>query len=297
MSKSPRSPDDPLAQFAANLRQLRHDAEDISYRRLAERANVSPSALSQAASGRKLPTWNVTRAFVKGCDGDEESWYEQWSQVRRELNTRQDNIITNGQLLASTPGGKAPEAAPHDTGSRQRSVLVVPAGGPRSPHPATPRVVLLLAVIAVVLLAGGITINSVYDQEGARPTVPEGGVSASSPPMIPTYINNEYQGVAGLYETPRPPLEVVGNPPYTVGPSVKLKIVCQVPNGSIMRADLVNAATGVPRDEENDVWYRVLPSNYYVPAVYTIDPFGVDGRPVPDQPFGVTIPECKDVPY
>ena len=287
VSEKPLSPDDPLAQFAENLRQLRRDADEISYRRLAERANVSPSALSQATSGRKLPTWNMTRAFVKGCDGDEESWYEQWSQVRRELNARQ-NSTTNGQFPASTPSGKAPEDSPHDTsGIRQSSALILPVSERRSPHLVTPRAAMLVAAMAIVLLIiGAIVINWVDGQEEADPK--------PSPPVIPTYINSEYQGVPGLHETPNPSLEAIVNPPYTVG-SGELQIVCQVSDGLVVGADFLNAA-GASRDEENDVWYRVLPSNYYVPAVYTTNPFGVEGDPVPDQPFEITIPECTDVP-
>jgi len=85
------------------------------------------------------------------------------------------------------------------------------------------------------------------------------------------------------------------NPPYRIG-SGELQIVCQVSDGLVVKADFLNAA-GASRDEENDVWYRVLPSNYYVPAVYTTNPFGVEGYPVPYEPFGVTIPECTDVLY
>ena len=288
MPEKPLSPDDSLAQFAENLRQLRRDADEISYRRLAERVDISPSALSQAVSGRKLPTWNVTRAFVRGCGGDEKVWYEQWSQVRRELNVRQTNT-TNGQLPASAAGGRAPEDGPHDvTDIRQRSALIPPVSGPRRPHPVNPRVAMLMAVIAIVLVTGAIAINWIYGQEGVDPNV------SGSPPVIPTYINPEYQGEPGLYETPHPSLEALSDPPYRVG-SVKLEIVCQVSNGATVGAVFLNAA-GVERPAENDVWYRVTPSNYYVPAVYTNRPFGVEGEPLPDQPYGITISECKDVP-
>jgi len=161
---------------------------------------------------------------------------------------------------------------------------------------------MLVAVMAVILLIGAIAINWVYGQEEIDPKLSPPWVYGQeeidpklSPPVIPTYINGEYQGVPGLYETPHSSLAVMDNPPYRVG-SGELKIVCQVSNGSIVRADFLNAV-GVPRDEENDVWYRVLPSKYYVPAVYTTNPFGVEGDPVPGQPFGITIPECTDVPY
>ncbi len=286
MAEKPSSPDDALAQFAAGLRQLRHEADDISYRRLAERTNVSPSALSQAASGRKLPTWHVTQAFVKGCGGDEKIWYEQWSQVRRELNARQSTA--NGQIPASAPVHKAPDGARRDTtGVRQSSVLT-PASGPRNPHPMTFRTILLVAVIIIVLLTGAIAINWIYGQQESE------SKASDSPPVIPTYINKEYQGVAGLYETPNPSLEALEEPPFRVG-SGKLDIVCQVSDGLVVRAAFVNAA-GATREEQNDVWYRVLPSNYYVPAVYTTYPFGVEGRQVPGERLPVTIRECPDVP-
>lgn len=257
---------------------------------------MSPSALSQAASGRKLPTWNVTRAFVKGCGGDEKVWYEQWSQVRQELNVRQTNT-TNGEasppalggkapesaLRSRAPkgvlGGKAPEGAPHDTtGIRQRPALV--------------RTAMLLAVAAVVLLGAGIVIviNWVYGQEEVDPA------AAGSPPVITTFIHGEYQGVAGLYETPRPSQADINKPPYTVQRTGELNIVCQVSNGTVMKAVLVNATSGVEREEENDIWYHVIPSNYYVPAIYTTFPYGVEGMLPPGQPYGTTIPQCTGVP-
>ena len=282
MSENPLSPDDPLTQFAENLRQLRHSAGNISYRRLAKRVYMSPSALSQAASGRKLPTWNVTRTFVKGCGGDERAWHEQWSQVRRELDARQINT-TNDQVPASALAGKSPASDPYYTTCVQQRSALSSECGPWSPHPATSRVTMLLAI---VLLIGAISINWVYGQEDAYPSL--------SPPVVPTYINSEYRGVPGLHETPNPSLEAIVNPPYTVG-SGELQIVCQVSDGLVVKANFLNAA-GASRDEENDVWYRVLPSNYYVPAVYTTNPFGVEGDPVPYEPFEITIPECTDVP-
>ena len=287
MPEKPLSPDDHLAQFAENLRQLRHHADNISYRSLAERADVSPSALSQAASGRKLPTWNVTRAFVKGCGGDEKVWYEKWSQVRRELNARQTNT-TNGQGPAPTPGGKAPEEGPHDTADRQRRKLV-PMGGPRSPHPATFRVPMLVAVIVIVLLTGAIATNGIYERIGTDPAVPD------SPPVIPTYIDGQYRGEAGLYETPRPAVATISTPPLVVRRSEELKITCQMSDGTLMKAVLVDAE-GVERERESDIWYRLTPSNYYVPAVYTTRPDGVEGELPPDQPFGAEIPDCPG-PY
>ncbi|MFI6317760.1 helix-turn-helix domain-containing protein [Nonomuraea sp. NPDC050556] len=56
-------------QFAAKLRELRLRA-GLTYRQLSERTGYSQSVLSEAASGRKLPTWQVTYAYVEACNGE-----------------------------------------------------------------------------------------------------------------------------------------------------------------------------------------------------------------------------------
>ncbi len=184
---------------------------------------------------------------------------------------------TSGQIPASAPDGKAPEGGSHDTtDTRKRSTLV--------------RVAILVAIATVLLtLTGVMLINWLHEQEGARLTI------SGTPPVILTYINSEYQDEAGLYETPHPsPADVNQRPPYYVG-SGKLEIVCQVSNGTFITGRFINA-DGVERRERSDIWYRVLPSNYYIPAIYTTFPDGVENKPPPDAPFGTRIGECKDVP-
>jgi transcriptional regulator with XRE-family HTH domain len=63
----------PVAKFATGLRRLREDA-DLTYRELSRLAHTSASALSQAANGQKVPSWEVTAAFVQACGGDLEQW-------------------------------------------------------------------------------------------------------------------------------------------------------------------------------------------------------------------------------
>ena len=74
---------DPVAGFAAQLRELRERAGRPSYRQLAQRAHYSHTALSQAAAGGSLPSLAVTQAFVHACGGDEEEWTARWHQVNR----------------------------------------------------------------------------------------------------------------------------------------------------------------------------------------------------------------------
>lgn len=78
----PIAPDgSPVAWFAADLRRLRVEAGTPTYRRLGERTHYTPSVLSDAARGERLPTWPVTRAYVVACGGDVAAWRERWLQI------------------------------------------------------------------------------------------------------------------------------------------------------------------------------------------------------------------------
>ena len=78
----------PLAEFARDLRALRHATGQIPYRDLGRLARYSPSALSTAVSGRKLPTIELTLAFVRACGGtadDVRTWEQRWHEVNESL--------------------------------------------------------------------------------------------------------------------------------------------------------------------------------------------------------------------
>jgi hypothetical protein len=71
----------PLQAFADGLRQLRRAAGNPTYRVLARKAGYSPASLSTAASGKILPSLEVTLAYVGACGGDEEEWRRRWYDV------------------------------------------------------------------------------------------------------------------------------------------------------------------------------------------------------------------------
>jgi len=73
------------ARFADALRALRRKAGSPTYRDLAVLAHASKASLSAAANGRRLPTWEVTKAFVGACDGDVDEWRGRWEASRLEL--------------------------------------------------------------------------------------------------------------------------------------------------------------------------------------------------------------------
>ena len=77
----------PLARFAWDLRMLRETAGKMPYRVLAKRAGFCASTLSVAASGAKLPSLDVTLAYVQACGGDPETWRARWHALAAQHAT------------------------------------------------------------------------------------------------------------------------------------------------------------------------------------------------------------------
>lgn len=74
-----------IPAFTHDLRVLRHQAGNPGYRELAGKALFSPSVLSSAADGRRLPTLAVTLAFVSACGGDLVAWERRWRETADQL--------------------------------------------------------------------------------------------------------------------------------------------------------------------------------------------------------------------
>ncbi|WP_283515205.1 XRE family transcriptional regulator [Streptomyces sp. H27-C3] len=74
-----------LVRFAADLRQLRQEAGSPSYRALSGIAHFSVATLSGAAAGHRLPSLDVTLAYVRACGGDPDRWEPRWHGVATEL--------------------------------------------------------------------------------------------------------------------------------------------------------------------------------------------------------------------
>ncbi|MEU6255395.1 helix-turn-helix domain-containing protein [Streptomyces sp. NPDC047043] len=71
----PLDPDaGPVQRFAHELRSLRAQAGSPSYRTMSEQARVSVAALSRAASGERLPSVAVVRAYAQACGADPDAW-------------------------------------------------------------------------------------------------------------------------------------------------------------------------------------------------------------------------------
>ncbi|MFY1631739.1 helix-turn-helix domain-containing protein [Solwaraspora sp. WMMB335] len=83
----------PVQAFAAELRALREAAGRPKYAALARRTGRSQTALSEAAGGRRFPTWETVAAFVSGCDGDLDAWRSRWERVAAAV-AGTDELVT-----------------------------------------------------------------------------------------------------------------------------------------------------------------------------------------------------------
>ncbi|MEU4769436.1 hypothetical protein AB0H12_39960 [Actinosynnema sp. NPDC023794] len=80
----------PLSEFAADLRKLRKKAGNPPYRELSRRAHYSSTTLSDAAGGHRLPSLEVTLAYVAACDGTPDEWRVRWHAVSAQLTDDRD---------------------------------------------------------------------------------------------------------------------------------------------------------------------------------------------------------------
>ncbi|WP_405593852.1 helix-turn-helix transcriptional regulator [Streptomyces sp. NBC_01410] len=70
---------DELTTLVRLMRELRN-TKAIPYGELAKRCHYSVATLSTAASGKKVPSWEIVQAYVLGCDPttDLPEWKERW---------------------------------------------------------------------------------------------------------------------------------------------------------------------------------------------------------------------------
>jgi transcriptional regulator with XRE-family HTH domain len=75
-----------VRRFAAELSRLRITAGTPQVTTIAARAQCSPSTVSEALNGRRLPGETVTRRLVAALDGEWSQWQSLWREARTELD-------------------------------------------------------------------------------------------------------------------------------------------------------------------------------------------------------------------
>ncbi|MFE3761118.1 hypothetical protein ACFXPI_05040 [Streptomyces sp. NPDC059104] len=108
---SPISPDasPELRELASAMRDLKDGAE-LTFSALNERVHYSTAALSGAVSGKKLPTWDVTWAFISGCDpeADEPVWKQRWLAAEEGELRRVEAVATDSEATVRRQAGGVP---------------------------------------------------------------------------------------------------------------------------------------------------------------------------------------------
>ncbi|MGW6973751.1 helix-turn-helix domain-containing protein [Streptomyces sp. NPDC054952] len=108
---SPISPDasPELRELAGAMRDLK-DGAGLTFSALSERENYSTAALSGAVSGKKLPTWDVTRAFIRGCGAgaEEDAWKDRWLAAQEGERRRAETEAPGQDNTVRRQGGGVP---------------------------------------------------------------------------------------------------------------------------------------------------------------------------------------------
>ncbi|KZB79632.1 hypothetical protein [Amycolatopsis regifaucium] len=109
-AEKPIRGDGPLADFARRLRAARADAGMPTYRSMQARANYSHAVLAQAAGGDKLPSWEVTKAYLQALTArGETDRFElaRWETYHGEVERTLANLARKtGETTTVTPGGQ-----------------------------------------------------------------------------------------------------------------------------------------------------------------------------------------------
>ncbi|GAA3779032.1 hypothetical protein GCM10022225_78940 [Plantactinospora mayteni] len=95
----------PLQAFAYDLRMLRAEAGNPTYRVLARTAGYSATTLSEAAGGARMPSLEVVLAYVGACHGDLDDWRQRWYRTTAELgSTGEAGLGLTGEAGLSSGG-------------------------------------------------------------------------------------------------------------------------------------------------------------------------------------------------
>ena len=102
-----------LAGFAAGLRALRGKAGEPSLRTLEAAVHYSRTTLSEAFSGKVLPSLPVTLALVSYLDGDAAEWERLWQEAKAAVDAPTDPYFRVASALAPqlVEDGADPDAA------------------------------------------------------------------------------------------------------------------------------------------------------------------------------------------
>lgn len=225
----PERPLDPQAPtgaacLAAQLRALRQEAGSPSYRTMAARTYFAATTLSEAAAGRRMPTLEVTLAYVEACGGDPGEWEGRW------------RAATSRRPVAAEGPAPAVDLAAAEIRLDEPSA---PAATPRRPRwrAMASSLGALMLITAVILVSSGVLttrpasgspppLQSVLSSgtKPASPSVADGqdpkqaGCGADARTLVSAVVRNATGFTYGILELRWSPLCHAGWARYTPDP-------------------------------------------------------------------------------
>ncbi|MFG1603898.1 ATP-binding protein [Actinoplanes sp. NPDC049265] len=122
--------------FATRLRDLRRECGQPPYRALSRFAHCCSGSLSEAASGRRFPTWETTRGYVTGClrhagrEADIDRLLPQWRRMWEDADVRE-----RGRRTGPPPTGQAGRESHRQPLSAATALSASSGLGPDAPVP------------------------------------------------------------------------------------------------------------------------------------------------------------------
>lgn len=142
----------PIQAFAADLRKLRTAAGTPKYLQMARVTGRSRTALSEAAGGDHLPSWDTVAAFVLACGGNVGEWRMRWEDVR-------DQVRPPDQLNPdpAEPTATLDPPVPDPAAVPEPAVVCEPGESvpARSPIRLGRRTLILVMAVGIVVASGG----------------------------------------------------------------------------------------------------------------------------------------------
>jgi hypothetical protein len=153
-----------LRDLAERLREVREAAGGLTYRDMAKTGLMTASALSQAASGLKYPTWECVEAFLRGCDADRltiGNIKPLWEAAEMEKKARKAGI-TDGVLGVRAGSGAQVEVMTAALADRMSMPVSDPAGPVAVDEPRPVKDYQeLTTVLREIMQAAGLTVAEV----------------------------------------------------------------------------------------------------------------------------------------
>ena len=239
----------PIQAFAAELRKAREQAGNPKYLQMARATGRSRTALSEAAGGDHLPTWETVEAFLTACAQDPADWLSRWEAVRTQINPQDapPAAVTGpplepaGALAAEPPLPTTP--SPVSEGSRWR------------------RPVLASGSVAILIVLALVGFDSLGHSSAARPK-PTASVTVLVQNKIATGSSGLIEDTTPVYLSNRPIPFCSRNgcevPNTSMWSGAILQALCQIQGTGITNAN--TTTTGIehnPNVATSTIWYLV----------------------------------------